>query len=44
VLELEIRAVKFLFFPRQDFITRPHPLPKKGASIIVVLPFLVRQI
>ena len=24
--------------------TRPHPLPKKGASIIVVLPFLVRQI
>ena len=24
--------------------TRPHPLPKKGASIIVVLPFVVRQI
>ena len=24
--------------------TRPHPLPIKGASIIVVLPFLVRQI
>ena len=24
--------------------TRPLPLPKKGASIIVVLPFVVRQI
>ena len=46
VLELDFRAVKFLFFPRRDL--NPHHCYtaslKKGASIVVVLPCLVWQI